>query len=710
MQQRNLLVFFILTFLIFTSWSFIESRIWPRKPRPRNKTNTTQAEKPLRTDPMLWADVTGRAAFPGIPGLGTAAALATDVGIAEWASRERSGMAIVLARQAREAAKAKAKPAQVNKREEVALGGEGFNFDVVLTTRGAGVQSLILNQFKAANELGRPENETLHLIPQGLNRNDPSYVLFHYGVADDAQPLDTLGEMDWAIVKKEAGPDATTQRVAFAADVPGKDIRIVRTYTLEKGTYHLGLEVEIQRLEGNDTQPIKFRYQMTSGHGLPIEGVWYTSVFRNSLVGVVENSRNVYRDLQDSNSIGTQAGGNQVQKRQGQFIQYAGVVIQYFASMIVVDDQQQKKDFLAWARPTVEGVRNTAKPFLDDITTRVITEPVDLKPGDKVVHKYLLYNGPVKVRQLSELGAQSISPELAQRYLSTLHLQTMQDYGGYGWWTSVIIFFTNIMHDFLGVLHLILPNYGLDILALTVLVRAAMFPVSRKQAQMSAKMQALQPQLKELQKKYGNDKQAMGMAQMELYRKHGVSPFGTCWILILQMPIFMGLYYSLQESIHLRLAPFLYIKNLAAPDMLIWWGEHIPWISTPASQGGFLYLGPFFNLLPVIAVALMLVQQKLTMPPPVDEEQALQQMMMKWMMGFFGLVFYKVPAGLCLYFIISSGWGLAERKMLPKAKPHEPPQQARGAARHKPKPNDGNGTGMRLKEMWEEILRKAEKK
>src|SRR5207248_1007134 len=93
-----------------------------------------------------------------------------------------------------------------------------------------------------------------------------------------------------------------------------------------------------------------------------------------------------------------------------------------------------------------------------------------------------------------------------------------------------------------------------------------------------------------------------------------------------------------------------------------------PWISSWKDYGWFLYLGPYFNLLPVIAVALMILQQKYTMPPAADEQAEMQQKMMKYMMVFFGLMFYKVAAGLCLYFIASSLWGFAERKLLPKKK------------------------------------------
>src|SRR5581483_7049088 len=101
----------------------------------------------------------------------------------------------------------------------------------------------------------------------------------------------------------------------------------------------------------------------------------------------------------------------------------------------------------------------------------------------------------------------------------------------------------------------------------------------------------------------------------------------------------------------------------------------IPYISQPGDRDAtilglfpnFLYLGPYFNLLPVVAVALMIVQQSLMTPPAMDEQQRAQMKMMKYMMVIFGLMFYKVAAGLCIYFIASSLWGFAERKLLPKS-------------------------------------------
>jgi YidC/Oxa1 family membrane protein insertase len=181
-------------------------------------------------------------------------------------------------------------------------------------------------------------------------------------------------------------------------------------------------------------------------------------------------------------------------------------------------------------------------------------------------------------------------------------------------------------------------------------------------------MAELAPELKKLQAKYGEDRQAMSMAQWELYKKHGVNPMGSCWLLLVQMPIFLGLYYCLQESIMFRLAPFLWMPNLAAPDMLWEWGQNIPMLSDPASYGGMLYLGPFLNILPIISTVFMVIQQKLMTPPATNEEEEVRNRTMLFMSIFMGLMFYKIPAGLCVYFIATTLWGLAERQVLPKKK------------------------------------------
>jgi len=217
-----------------------------------------------------------------------------------------------------------------------------------------------------------------------------------------------------------------------------------------------------------------------------------------------------------------------------------------------------------------------------------------------------------------------------------------------------------------------------------------MFPLSRKQALNVQKMQELQPEIKKIQEKYKKDLEARTKAQQELFRKHNYNPLGGCLVMFIQLPIFVALYRGLMVDIELRDAPLLshairWCSNLSAPDMLFDWQGFMPAFIT--QREGFLGLGPYFNLLPIVTVVFFLVQQKMFMPPPADEQAAMQQKIMTFMMLFIGLLFFKVASGLCVYFIASSLWGLAERRFLPKAKAKAPPAkpQTRADAKGKAK-------------------------
>jgi YidC/Oxa1 family membrane protein insertase len=734
MQQRNLIAFFVVAMTVLVGWHYFEKWMWPPKPREPKRPNIQLPYAPLWAN--LPAGAAGNAAIPGT-GLASAVQLVTDVGtLSNRLASDPPKSAVA------EKPEPPRKAIVRKKSEQVPIGNDDFNVKAHLTTRGAGVQSLTLLAFEEANWFGRAvePRRPLELIPN--DALSPSNRLYHY--ADPNQnrpdrPEGDLGELEWDIQSVQTGADRPIHEVVFTCDVPNQDVRLTKTYTLGRGDYHLGHSIRMEK-KGDDGKPTRFRYQLAGAHGLPIEGVWYTTVFRNALIGLEGSNKEIWRDLQTNQKIGFQSGGREVMRTDDKFVRYAGVATQYFASMIVVDDVQEKgvrQNFIAWARPTLEGESNPTKQFLDDITVRVISEPVELKPGTPVVHNYLLYNGPVKVALLSHLdGGHAVRNELVARYTDTLHLNTLTDYGSFGFWTSLIVFFTNVMHKLLWVIHTyVMPwSYGITIILLTVVVRGFLFPLSRRQAASTVKMQEkmqrlnqeLAPEMKKLEEKYKNDPWQLRQAKHELYQKAGVNPFAmlsSCWLMLAQLPIFLGLYYALQESINFRLQSFLWMPNLAAPDMLFWWTEKIPFISDPAYLGSFFYLGPYFNLLPIIWVALMLWQQKVMTPPAADEQQAMQQKMMKYMMIPFFFFFYKVPAGLCIYWIGSICWSLGERKLLPKkqdtgtatpsadGKRLTPPAAARSKTKSdKAGARNENGARQKVSDWWQEVLKQARKK
>jgi YidC/Oxa1 family membrane protein insertase len=254
-------------------------------------------------------------------------------------------------------------------------------------------------------------------------------------------------------------------------------------------------------------------------------------------------------------------------------------------------------------------------------------------------------------------------------------------------------------------------NYGVAIILLTLTVRLLMFPIGRKQAMAAKKMQDLQPLLKEVQEKYKNDKEQQTREVWALYKKHNVNPLGGCLPALIQLPIFVGLWQALNNSVLLRHAPFLWIKNLAAPDMLFNMGFDLPLV------------GHYFNILPFLVVALMLVQTKLFSPPATTPEMEQQQKMMKYMMIFMAFMFYKVPSGLGIYFITSSLWQIGERLLLPKVTHSAPIAEVAaegsggagpgGGGGKKAGSGAGNGAAARpqgkIGKWWEKVLEEASK-
>jgi YidC/Oxa1 family membrane protein insertase len=194
-------------------------------------------------------------------------------------------------------------------------------------------------------------------------------------------------------------------------------------------------------------------------------------------------------------------------------------------------------------------------------------------------------------------------------------------------------------------------------------------------------MQELQPEMKRINDLYKDDMQKRAEATRELYSRHNFRPLASCLPMFLQIPVFMGLYRCLSVDISLRQEPLIpgvsWCSNLAGPDMLFDWSSWMPEIIAGRGTG---YLGPYFNLLPVITVALFLVQQKILMPKATDEQTQMTQNMMQIMTVVMGVLFFKVPSGLCIYFITSSLWSLAERKLVKRLVPPKPAAAAATSA------------------------------
>ncbi|MCZ2344316.1 MAG: membrane protein insertase YidC [Bacteroidales bacterium] len=641
--------------------------------------------------------------------------------------------------------------------ELIALGDETSNIRALLTTRGGAVQQLTLNRFDEANRLGRevfktdaqghilrnekgkPIPQPLRLIP-GVIRPwfpntileeapfpnlepgkvtdpailgllaAPSYLLLHYPAQDDPQrreddagtmngshPSPELGYRTWTVTSQEKTADGSW-KVVFETDLAAPYfLKLRKIYTLAPQDYHFGFIVEVVPLPGRTKGQGQFRYQIVGPHSLPLEGEWYTSIYRNVQIGWTNAQGGLRRAIEDAATIGRHHGGEKISASDNRFA-YAAVTNQFFASALCLDDtvpEAERKRIWDYVRPTREPHPwdDPSKLILADASFRAVAKVLNPGPNpetDTIQHQYLSYNGPTKVVQLGMLtGDRAVSDELVHRYQDGLNLRTLTDFhsptffgrlANWLYWSDVVIFMTNIMHTVLFWMHGVVPVWGLNIIMLTVLVRLILLAPSRKQQasmmKLQDKMARLKPEIDKLQERYKDDPQAFNQAKTKFMLENGVNPLATgggCLLIFAQMPILMGLYFCLQESVFFRLDSFLWMPNLAAPDMLFWWSEQIPFISWASNLGSMFYLGPYMNVLPLVAVGLMFFHQRMTMPPPTDEQQELQQKMMKIMIIFMALFFYKVAAGLCLYFICSTGWALMERKFIPKPKPPADP-------------------------------------
>lgn len=199
------------------------------------------------------------------------------------------------------------------------------------------------------------------------------------------------------------------------------------------------------------------------------------------------------------------------------------------------------------------------------------------------------------------------------------------------------------IYFFVHFLHGIFKSWGISIILLGVSLYTITYPLTAKSMSSMRKMQALQPKMKSLQEKYKTDPQRLNKEMMELYRENKVNPFGGCLPMLLQMPIFYGLYQVLWRSESFKGADFLWIKDLSEPDRLATLPFTLP------------ILGNELNILPIAMAIIMFFQQKFTSKNMVvtDENQLMQQKMMLVLMPvMMGFIFYHFASGLSLYFTV----------------------------------------------------------
>lgn len=236
-------------------------------------------------------------------------------------------------------------------------------------------------------------------------------------------------------------------------------------------------------------------------------------------------------------------------------------------------------------------------------------------PGATTTASAKLYVGPK-----DQYSLEKISP----------FLELSVDYGWLWWIAQPLFWLLTKIHDLVG-------NWGVAIILLTVLIKGAFFKLSATSYRSMANMRRVQPKMADIREQYADDKQKQSQAMMELYKKEKINPMGGCLPILVQMPVFIALYWTLMESVELRHAPFaLWIHDLSVMD-------------------------PYF-VLPILMGASMWFMQKLNPPPP----DPMQAKLMQWLPIVFTFFFLWFPAGLVLYWVVNNLLSMTQQYIITK--------------------------------------------
>lgn len=265
----------------------------------------------------------------------------------------------------------------------------------------------------------------------------------------------------------------------------------------------------------------------------------------------------------------------------------------------------------AWVPQPDQAYRYTSQVVdKDTYVVRLVSSPLTVAAGQTATTSAKLYAGPAIADQLEQVAP---------------GLDLAVDYGIL-WILGTALFW--LMQQIYSLVH----NWGWSIVLVTVLIKLAFYHLSAASYRSMAKMRDLQPRIQALRERYGEDRQKVGQATMELYRSEKVNPLGGCLPMLVQIPVFIALYWVLLESVQLRHAPFvLWIQDLSVPD-------------------------PYY-VLPIIMGLTMFIQQKLS-PPPPDPMQAKVMMMLPIIFTVFFLGF---PAGLVLYWAVNNALSILQQ-------------------------------------------------
>lgn len=414
---------------------------------------------------------------------------------------------------------------------------------------------------------------------------------------------------------KDKKPPVDVNQVLYVARPAADGLGIAYDYSDGKVAVHKAF-----RFERNSYLSQVATEVTQGGEGVPHLIVWRGGFGDSAVQNAAGQQRTVYFDA-SSNKLNThdaKAAKNGPLVEHGNY-SFAGIEDTYFAAVFV---PQGNSDFeLRTLSDTVPGATDKAE-----------TPHAGAAVGGAAQNAFSMFVGPKDLDLLRK-----IDPRLEQ----------MVDFGWFGLLAKPLFLLLNWLND-----HLV-HNYGWAIVLATVLINFALLPMRLSSMKSMKRMQALQPQIAQINAKYKNvglrdpRKAEQNQEVMELYKKHGVNPMGGCLPMVIQIPFFIAFYKVLTVAIEMRGASWLWVNDLSQP-------EHLP-----------------IRILPVAMIVAQFVQQKMTPNPSADPSQ---QRVMLMMPLIFGFMFYGVSSGLVLYWLTSNLVGIAQQWFINRTMPATPPE------------------------------------
>lgn len=357
-------------------------------------------------------------------------------------------------------------------------------------------------------------------------------------------------------------------------------------------------------ITNKSVQQLPFQYSLILGNA--DYGSQNKLVFSEASIATQDQLRPVYSNLRKEFKLGN--------------LKFISLRDRYFCVIVAPEG----KEFTGF-------INNIAK---NKSTIGIGSSNFNIAPQGSVTHKFRVFAGPQ-------------DPELLKQY--NPDWQLVVHYGK-------LDLVARVLWEILRFLNSVVKNWGWTIILFSIFIFIVMYPLSLQSTRSMKSLQKLQPQMEELRCKFKDNPQRLNKEVFELYRQHKVNPLGGCLPLILQIPIFFALFQVLSRSVALKGAEFLWISDLSEPDRLMVFGKSLP------------FVGNEFNILPILMLIIMFFQQKFSMVKGTGPQAEQQKIMTIVFPIMFGFLFYHMPAGLVLYWLVNSLLTVGQQALIYKTK------------------------------------------